>query len=266
MRNRLNLWVAAILMMLHRRSVRAGIKLLFHVNRAGAIVTKPRNSFGGITLRIDGKDLSLRGFRTSDYEVFYQIFSMLEYEALCKFLFQFEGNPGQFVFIDCGANIGLASAYFHKKNPSAILLGIEPSAENARMASVNASYSRLFNKALTSEGGQRARLLSLNNETLEWAFRTEIDESGEIETIGLEELLNESESWKGHSLILKVDIEGAEFDVFQNTKSEVIQRFDFLVIEIHEFVATDFDLVDYICSLGYVCFPMGEYWFFRRNS
>jgi FkbM family methyltransferase len=133
------------------------------------------------------------------------------------------------------------------------------------MASLNASYTRLFNKALTSEGGLRAKLLSRNNETPEWAFRTEIDESGDIETIGLVELLNESENWKGRSMILKVDIEGAEFDVFQKTKIEVIQKFDFLVIEIHTFVVTDFDLVAYICSLGYVCFPMGEYWFFRKK-
>lgn len=261
-RRNLNLMVAVILMAISRRSLGAGLLFRRYVRRSRAWVLTPYNQFGGVNLEVDGRVIHFRHYRSSDYEVYYQVFGNLEFDALCKYLLL--NGVGTFVFVDCGANIGLASAYMQLKFKEAKFVGIEPSQNNVKVASMNMSYDKLFPRALTSKSGNKVRLFSPPEDSGEWAFRIVHDDMGGIESMHLDALLKELSPWNGLPFILKVDIEGAEFDVFLNVTSDVLRRFEVVIVEIHEFIGDVHSLVQHICLFGFSAFPMGEYWFFRR--
>lgn len=260
----LNLWVSVCLMAVNRRSLGQGLVLRRYVKRSKARVINPLNRYRGATLEVQGRVVHLRGFRTSDYEVFYQIFGFTEYEDLCRFLKINDSEAPAFVFLDCGANIGLASAYMQIQFPNSVFVGVEPSQENLDLARQNMNYDKVFLRALTSKNGNKVKLFSPTKENVEWALRTKEDAEGEIETLNLEALLEELIPWRELPYVLKVDIEGAEFDVFRNASAEVLHQFDMIIVEVHDFVDESNSLVRHICSFGYYTFPMGEYWFFKR--
>jgi FkbM family methyltransferase len=169
-----------------------------------------------------------------------------------------------FIFIDCGANIGLASAYIQTQFAKAKFVGIEPSFDNIEMAQLNVKYEKLFHRALTSKNKQLVDLFSPVGDPGQWAFRVHNDETGNIETMDLAALLEELKPWDQLPFILKVDIEGSEFEVFRNAPATIVQQFDIIIVEIHDFIDEPSSLIHLICSHGYSTFPMGEYWFFKR--
>lgn len=261
------LWTAVVLMAVFRGSIGAGWVFRRQIRRAGARVVSPFNSFHGATIEVEGRLVFLRGFRSSDYEVFYQIFALREYQSLCSFLRSFEQANSLFVFVDCGANVGLASAYMRVHFPNWAFVGIEPSYENISMATINMNYDKLLLRALASQNGLRVNLVSPAEDPTEWAFRTEESLSGEIETINLADILDEIDNLPGKErIILKVDVEGSEFEVFENVSAAILSRFYIIVVEIHDFMGDSKALVRHICSFGYFAFPMGEYWFLLNKQ
>lgn len=265
MKDLLYMWIGVLLMASSKRSMGAGMVLRRALRRAGAEVLSPLNHLGGLTLKVGKKVLYLRGFRTSDFEVFYQIFSDREYEGFCRYLFA-HGTRSEdaFVFVDGGANIGLASAYIQTKFPKAKFFGIEPSEESLHVAALNAAYETMFPKAMAAVGGTRVSLHSPTEKTPQWALRTSVDESGSIETIALADLIDKLDSFKGLPWFLKLDIEGAEFEVLRCAAPEEILKFSIIIVEIHDFAGDSKLLIDRIIGFGYFAFPMGEYWVFQR--
>jgi FkbM family methyltransferase len=260
------LWTAVVLMAVFRGSLGAGWVFRRHIRRAKAKVVSPFNRYHGATIEVEGRLVFLRGFRSSDYEVFYQIFAFREYQSLCTFLKSHEEAESQFVFVDCGANVGLASAFMRVQFPDWAFVGIEPSFDNISMASINMNYDKLLLRALASENGLRVNLVSPAEDPTEWAFRTEKNLGGEIETIDLANVLNELDFFQGKErVVLKVDVEGAEFEVFGNVPAEIVNRFYIMIVEIHDFSGDSKALVRHICSFGFFAFPMGEYWFFLKK-
>ncbi len=87
----LNLWVSVCLMAMNRRSLGQGLVLRRYIKRSKARVIDPLNRYRGATLEVQGRVVQLRGFRTSDYEVFYQIFGfdqlfildLSHYQVIC---------------------------------------------------------------------------------------------------------------------------------------------------------------------------------------
>jgi FkbM family methyltransferase len=66
-------------------------------------------------------------------------------------------------------------------------------------------------------------------------------------------------------LLLKMDIEGSEYDIFYNNDPELIKKFKIIVMEAHNYNPETKgneaqQLRKYIESLGYECFENGSYW------
>ena len=223
--------------MRRRRNQFKDIKLSFRV--AGftglfyAIKGKIMNS--QVRLSMDRKDVkfpfSLR-VPSSDIPTYKQVFINQDYDFLVE-------TPPK-VIVDAGANIGLASVYFANKYPGAMIIAIEPENDNFELLKRNVEpyrnvipiHSALWNK----------------NETIKlvdpgigsWGFMTEeanISEtklgkfSHTVKAMTLGKIIADYQLNKID--ILKIDIEGAEKEVFEDTSSW-IGKVEALIIELHE--------------------------------
>jgi FkbM family methyltransferase len=177
----------------------------------------------------DGGSIFLRRF-TSDEEVMRQVFARKDYD------FTFVRAPS--LIIDAGANIGCTSVYFSQRFPDATVIAVEPEPGNVAILQRNAvAYPNIkpVHAALWNTGGT---LQLFNPDRGNWGFTVkqsaapeEQQNLGHVRAVTVPELLSAS----GHQRIdvLKMDIEGAEFEVLQSSESW-IDRVDCLVVELHE--------------------------------
>jgi FkbM family methyltransferase len=144
--------------------------------------------------------------------------------------------PGKPRFIiDAGANVGYASVRFAELYPGADIVAIEPDRENVDLLRRNiAPYPRV--RALQCGVWPRsAQLVIENPEAKSWAFRVRearADESG-FPAVGIGALLEESGA---RTLdILKLDVEGAERELFEDPNChEWLSRTNMIFVELHD--------------------------------
>jgi FkbM family methyltransferase len=171
---------------------------------------------------------------TSDFAVFTQVFLMRQYDLPIV--------PNAEIIIDAGANVGLASLFFLWRNPKVRIVSIEPDAENYEIACENlapfANNCRVVHGALWSE----SRTLALSRGTFRdgrhWASQTLPDENASSEHVRaytVDEIL--SEAAFDHIDLLKVDIEGAELQVFRDGSTSFMDRTRCCAVECHGKVA-----------------------------
>ncbi|MCH8824017.1 MAG: FkbM family methyltransferase [Planctomycetes bacterium] len=177
--------------------------------------------------------ISLR-IPSSDVSTYRQVFINQEYD------FREETHPK--VIVDAGANIGLASIYFANKYPKAKLIAIEPEEGNFELLKKNvAPYITIIpvQAALWSHNGE---IDLVDPERGNWGFMTEEGNASEnqlrevchkVRAMTVDKIIDDYDLDKID--ILKIDIEGAEKEVFSDTSSW-IERVDALIIELHEFI------------------------------
>lgn len=169
---------------------------------------------------------------SSDVSTYQQVFINKEYDFLTE--------PPPQVIIDAGANIGLASIYFANKYPNAKIIAIEPEQSNFELLKENlAPYSGVIpiQAALWNKNEE----INLIDPGLgKWGFMTEMKHPTKnppdntchtVMAITVDKLMKEYDLTKID--ILKIDIEGAEREVFSNTTSW-IEKIDSIIIELHE--------------------------------
>jgi FkbM family methyltransferase len=150
--------------------------------------------------------------------------------------FQMSEDPT--TIVDAGANIGLASLYFAHRFPKAKIVALEVDQSNFDLLVRNTkAYANVtcLKKALWSK---QAQLNILNPTDEPWAFRVgEVanDDGTSIPALGVDDLLVEFES--GRIDLLKMDIEGAEKEVFQNRTDKWIDRIGVIAVELHDHIA-----------------------------
>ncbi len=143
------------------------------------------------------------------------------------------------LILDAGGYIGTAAIALSKLYPLATVVTVEPSSDNFAVLSRNvAAHPRIHahQAALVPANSPRIRTLR-NRGSGEWGFNiieNEADTSEsvieEVATITLDELL---QTYDANSiLILKMDIEGAEFPLL--SEPAWLNRTNILVIELHE--------------------------------
>ncbi len=188
-----------------------------------------------ISVMVPGSDyeVSLR-LRTTDIPTFEQIFVRREYES--------PNLPDSAkAIVDLGANIGLATVFFGIKYPQAKILCVEPGGANFTATGVNtaplgdrvrkehaAVWTRdgLINLHMENENGSALGAWGIqvsdqkgkSNETVKCCtIRTLLDRAG-FDSVD----------------ILKVDIEGAELEVFSCDAKEWLPRINLIVVETHD--------------------------------
>jgi FkbM family methyltransferase len=134
------------------------------------------------------------------------------------------------LIVDCGANIGLSSAYFCEAFPEARVVGIEPESGNVAQARRNCPEAEFIEAAISSENGHGAVVDPGHGN---WGFRVERDASGVVPFLAMNQVLatySDSEPF-----IAKVDIEGFESDLFSKN-TEWMDRFFLLIVELHDWM------------------------------
>ncbi len=164
--------------------------------------------------------------RTSDTEVFRKVFLNREYE-IASFA------PVQFIF-DAGANIGLAAIDFANRFPMAKIIAIEPEASNFAMLQRNTRHYPNIIPIMAGLWPTSTYLHVRDPGYGKWGFMTEETNQQEntVKTVTLNELV--SNSGFRDIDILKIDIEGAEKEVFERNYQDWIGRVGLFVIELHD--------------------------------
>jgi FkbM family methyltransferase len=166
---------------------------------------------------------------TTDVSVYRQIFVERHYDI------PLDSTPG--VIIDAGANIGLSSVFFALKYPAARILAIEPDKDNFEMLSANTrEYSNIrpLNAALWSEEGEISLVDSGEGSH---GFQTRKDLiQGEtpLRSIKAVTIPSVKRDYQFSKIdLLKIDIEGAEKEVFETSK-DWINDVQAIMAEVHE--------------------------------
>ncbi len=165
-------------------------------------------------------------FYYTDSVSFLTIFS----EIFIKKIYKFKSNSNQPIIFDCGANIGLSVLYFKMLYPNAIIHAFEPDPEIFKLLNQNLRPYN-FNNVFLHE-----KAVWINNQEL--SFLSQGGSSGKIGSSGnaikvgairLKDFLQNQEID-----FLKMDIEGAEYNVLLDCKDE-LKNIKTLFIEYHSF-------------------------------
>jgi len=166
---------------------------------------------------------------TSDLSVFHQIFVEREYSCIDSL--KVEG-----LIVDLGANVGYSSSYFLSRFPKSNVIAIEPDGGNLDCALMNTNPYGTRCRVIRAAIWPLDEKLAFQNETMgtghEWGRKLKPSPSGEVDTITMPEVIT------GHGgieriALLKVDIEGAEVDLFGHGADKWIDKVDNIVAELH---------------------------------
>jgi FkbM family methyltransferase len=204
---------------------------------------------------------------TSDMGAFAQVFLERDYQLTLA-------KPPRLI-VDAGANIGLVSALFASQFPEAKIIAIEPLAENVQLLvenmrpypNVQPVHAAIWNKSGTVNlvtHDQDEKFLG------HWGIRVSegLTASGSppVRAMTILEVLVNS----GFPVIdiLKIDIEGAELDIFNKDARLWLARTNVLIIELHDRFRPGCKAAvhDAMRSFGFMAFKRAENTFFVRNK
>lgn len=186
---------------------------------------------------------------TSDLATYNQIFTNQEYDFIT--------NIPPKVIVDAGANIGLASVYFANKYPESKIIAIEPEESNFELLKKNIMpYDNII--PLHAALWDKNEEINLVDPGFgKWGFMTEKKESQEEPLASLCHLIpgmTVDRIIENYNLsridILKIDIEGAEREVFNDTSSW-IGDVNVIIAELHERMKTGCNRSFYNGSNGF---------------
>jgi FkbM family methyltransferase len=141
------------------------------------------------------------------------------------------------LIVDAGAHAGFASVFYANRWPDAKIIALEPESHNFQLLRANcASYPNVT----TIQGTlwhQRTQLRIINPDAKSWAFRVRESDPQTAERLPVEaytvsDLLELS--GQPRISLLKIDIEGSEFDVFSHDTDPWLEKIDAILIELHE--------------------------------
>lgn len=205
-----------------------------------------------VTLNMNRKDVKFPIFLrvpSSDIPTYEQVFINEDYDFLVE-------TPPK-VIVDAGANIGLASVYFANKYPGAMILAIEPGKDNFELLKRNVELYRNIIPIHSALWSKNETLQLVDPGLGHWGFMTEeINISGKplgtfshtVKAMTLGKIIAEYQLDKID--ILKIDIEGAEKEVFEDTSSW-IAKVEALIIELHEDMKSGCNRSFYNGSIGF---------------
>jgi FkbM family methyltransferase len=164
---------------------------------------------------------------TSDFAVFDQIFVENEYSQLDRL------KNVRFV-IDCGANVGYSSTYFLSTHPQSFVIAVEPDGDNFDILTRNlrpyGKRSRAVQAAVWPDH-EWLRFKDRGQRGNEWSYSVEqADQESGVKSVTIPDLIEMSGF--NRISILKIDIEGAELNLFKSN-IEWLELVDNLVIELH---------------------------------
>jgi len=171
---------------------------------------------------------------SNDHYTFLEVFKEEVYAMLCSH------TSNVRTIVDLGANIGLASLYLLNKNPGASLIAVEPDPHNYRLLTwnLNASPSRARCQSVQAAVWSQETLLKIVrpgsaghvNQIRVEPFESQKGDYMPVPGMTIKQIIEKA----GFETIdiLKVDIEGAEVELFKGN-TDWLNRVRWLAIEFH---------------------------------
>jgi len=165
---------------------------------------------------------------SSDVIAFEHIFLQNQYKI------QFDFKPRY--ILDLGANIGLASIYFKNRFPNAGIFAVEPDADNFEILQKNTQPYKNIHCLQCGIWNKPARLKIIDTGEGAWSYVTRetdaLNENATIEGKSIDAIMQEYNIPQID--ILKIDIEGAEKEIFETGFDKWLPKVRCIVIELHD--------------------------------
>jgi len=171
-----------------------------------------------------------------DLSVFNEMFKYREYRS-CEDILRYSDKG---IVLDIGAHIGLFSLYAYCLNKNVEIYSIEPEKHNLEILGLNKKENKIKNIkiidcAITERKGDGELVVtddSINNYVLSSEdFEGSKLKFQKIKLLTLEDFLKENKIEK--VLLLKMDIEGGEYKVFESIKYETLSKINNIILEYH---------------------------------
>lgn len=185
--------------------------------------------------------VKLRKRPSSDFDVFYQVNECSEYLSVVTYYKNNFTNEESYSLniIDAGSNIGLTSLFFTEHFESARIIAVEPDTKNFQMLNYNLKEKTNFefikvNGAVWSSNS-KIKVINDFRDRSDWSFRVEeSDESNALQAYTINHLAEVNHFQ--YIDILKIDIEGAEKQIFVSSVSnlEFLSKTKCIAMEIHD--------------------------------
>ena len=177
-----------------------------------------------IKIKFKGKSIRICLRRHSDFSAFYQVVVENSYPNILKSI------SNEDIVIDAGANIGVFTLLASQVAKNVI--AIEPDEENLKILELNLNMNKITNVILIKKAlyYHSNEILSFKSDGVMSAFSSNGDKR--VETITLDDIIEES-NLEPKSLILKMDIEGAEKYAFKSME-KTTKVLKFFEAEIHD--------------------------------
>ena len=166
--------------------------------------------------------------RSTDLMALTNVWMINEYD-----IEDFEINTNDTV-IDIGAHIGLFSLLVSQLCKTGKILSFEPVSENFDLLVSNLKLNRIenilpFNMAVSKNSGRLD--LFLNNDQSAHSIFSKSSESINVESTSLQKIFEEHKI--SSCKLLKLDCEGAEYEIIDSLPSEYLDKIQNMVIEYH---------------------------------
>jgi FkbM family methyltransferase len=207
---------------------------------------------------------------SSDLEVFNQVWGRDEYSKAIDIARELSGNEN-IIIIDAGANVGYTSLFFYHHFPKARIISVEPDAGNYSALTQNILLNRA-NKIEPMEAGiwgHRTNLMIDKSfrDNREWSFQVrETDKETDLKGVHILDIMEDRGILEID--LLKIDIEGAEKYLFDNSEkaNTFLDKTKVLAIEIHDEEIPREQVYQVLRKNGFSYFDYSDLTIARKNG
>lgn len=186
-------------------------------------------------IKIFGKRVILTMRNEGDYAIAHELFLDHQYR-FCDEVIRKTQNP----IIDIGGHLGFFSLYASLLNPIVPIYSFEPHDGNFALLKENLKQNHIKNvvpKALAVSDKIGQIELQLSQEDLNHSTIRAIEPTGKtqkVQTTTLERIFEKNRI--GRCDLVKLDCEGAEFEIFYSTPKTIFERITNIFLEYHDWI------------------------------
>ena len=188
-----------------------------------------------LKIKSNGRELKLQIRDEADDSVVGEIFREHEYRIV-ESIIASASDP----ILDIGAHAGFFTLYARTLNPTVRIVAVEPEPGNFELLEKHLEENEIVNvdvikAALAAKTGNRMLKIARDSHNHRLSAIGRSDSGGEsisVYTYSLSDLLKKCIINKVS--LLKMDIEGGEFEVFESLSPEILSKVDCLILEYHQ--------------------------------